>query len=42
VNGRLRLAGAINHKAGSEGGETRINYKTLDQLDDIARRLRWD
>ncbi len=28
---------AISHK--SKGGEVRINYKTLDQLDDLCRRL---
>jgi ParB family chromosome partitioning protein len=38
----LGLAVTINHKAGGESGEVRIAYKTLEQLDDVARRLRWD
>jgi hypothetical protein len=32
----------IDHKPGGESGEVRIAYKTLEQLDDIACRLRWD
>ncbi|ECI7719391.1 chromosome partitioning protein ParB, partial [Salmonella enterica subsp. enterica] len=28
----------INHK--SRGGEVRISYKTLEQLDDLCRRLK--
>ena len=34
----LGLTVAINHKSG--GGEVRIRYKTLEQLDDVCRRLR--
>jgi len=34
----LGLAVAINHKPG--GGELRIRYKTLEQLDDVCRRLK--
>jgi ParB family chromosome partitioning protein len=33
------LAVAIAHKP--DGGEVRIRYKTLEQLDDICRRLRY-
>lgn len=35
---RIGLRVAINHK--SKGGELRISYKTLDQLDDICQRLK--
>ena len=35
----LGLNVRIDHK-GKKGGELRIAYKTLDQLDDICRRLR--
>jgi ParB family chromosome partitioning protein len=34
----LGLAVAINHAAG--GGDLRIRYKTLEQLDDLCRRLK--
>jgi ParB family transcriptional regulator, chromosome partitioning protein len=34
----LGLTVAINHKSG--GGEVRIRYTTLEQLDDVCRRLR--
>ena len=34
----LGLAVLINHKPG--GGEVRIRYKTLEQLDDVCRRLK--
>jgi ParB family transcriptional regulator, chromosome partitioning protein len=34
----LGLAVAINHKPG--GGEMRIRYKTLEQLDEVCRRLK--
>jgi ParB family transcriptional regulator, chromosome partitioning protein len=33
----LGLAVAIEHRG--KGGELRIRYKTLDQLDDVIRRL---
>jgi hypothetical protein len=33
--------GLAVHKPGGENGEVRIAYKTLEQLDDIARRLKW-
>jgi ParB family chromosome partitioning protein len=35
---RLGLAVTIDHKA--NGGEVRVRYSTLEQLDDICRRLR--
>ena len=35
---RLGLAVTIDHKA--SGGEVRIRYSTLEQLDDVCRRLR--
>lgn len=38
----LGLRVTVNHKPGGESGEIRIAYKTLEQLDDLARRLRWD
>jgi len=34
---RLGLAVAIDHKG--SGGEVRVKYKTLEQLDDVCRRL---
>ncbi|MET0939787.1 MAG: ParB/RepB/Spo0J family partition protein [Mesorhizobium sp.] len=34
----IGLRVAINHK--EKGGEVRINYRTLDQLDELCRRLR--
>ncbi len=37
LSDRLGLAVAIDHK--SNGGQIRISYKTLDQLDDLCRRL---
>jgi len=42
ISDHLGLKVTVNHKPGGESGEIRIAYKTLDQLDDIARRLRWD
>jgi len=42
MSDHLGLRVTVNHKPGGESGEIRIAYKTLDQLDDIARRLRWD
>ena len=39
VSDGLGLAVAIAHKP--EGGEVRIRYKTLEQLDDVCRRLRF-
>lgn len=37
LSDRLGLSVQIDHK--SNGGQIRISYKTLDQLDDICRRL---
>ena len=34
----IALSVNIAHK-GDKGGELKISYKTLEQLDDIARRL---
>ena len=39
VLGILGLAVTIAHKP--DGGEVRIRYKTLEQLDDVCRRLRF-
>lgn len=39
VSDGLGLAVAIAHKP--DGGEVRIRYKTLEQLDDVCRRLRF-
>jgi ParB family chromosome partitioning protein len=38
ISNRLGLSVEIAHK-GDKGGEIRIAYKTLEQLDDLARRL---
>jgi ParB family chromosome partitioning protein len=38
LSDRLGLAVTIDHRA--NGGEVRVDYKTLEQLDDICRRLR--
>lgn len=38
ISNRLGLKVQIIHK-GDKGGEIRVSYKTLEQLDDIARRL---
>ena len=35
---RLGLAVAVHHR-GDKGGELRVSYKTLEQLDEIVRRL---
>lgn len=37
ITARLGLAVEIKH--GSKGGELRVQYKTLEQLDDVCRRL---
>ena len=37
LSDRLGLSVAINHKGG--GGQLKINYKTLDQLEEICRLL---
>lgn len=42
MSDHLGLKVTVNHKPGGESGELRIAYTTLEQLDDIARRLRWD
>jgi len=42
MSDHLGLKVTVNHKSGGESGELRIAYTTLDQLDDIARRLRRD
>ena len=34
-----RLVAAISHVDGTGKGTMTLNYKTLDQLDDICRRL---
>jgi ParB family chromosome partitioning protein len=39
ISNRLGLKVQVIHK-GDEGGEIRITYKTLEQLDDIERRLK--
>ncbi|MEY4707033.1 MAG: hypothetical protein RJB58_756 [Pseudomonadota bacterium] len=39
ISDRLGLKVEIIHK-GDKGGEIRVRYKTLEQLDDIARRLK--
>lgn len=38
VSAALGLAVSIDHK-GDAGGEVRVKYKTLEQLDEICRRL---
>ena len=38
VSNRLGLKVQIIHK-GDKGGEMRISYKTLEQLDDLTKRL---
>jgi ParB family chromosome partitioning protein len=30
---------SIDHSAGSEGGRLSVNYRNLDQLDDLLRAL---
>jgi ParB family chromosome partitioning protein len=30
---------SIDHKAGSEGGRLTLNYRSLEQLDDLLRAL---
>ena len=37
LSDRLGLSVVIDHK--TNGGQIRISYKTLDQLDDLCRRL---
>ena len=39
ISNRLGLKIQILHK-GEKGGEVRISYKTLEQLDDLERRLK--
>jgi ParB family chromosome partitioning protein len=39
ISNRLGLKVEVIHK-GDKGGEIRVRYKTLEQLDDIARRLK--
>ena len=39
LSNALGLKVEVMHK-GSKGGEVRISYKTLEQLDDVARRLK--
>ena len=39
ISKRLGLKVQVIHK-GDKGGEIRVSYKTLEQLDDIARRLK--
>ncbi len=39
ISNRLGLKVDVIHK-GDKGGEIRVRYKTLEQLDDIARRLK--
>jgi ParB family chromosome partitioning protein len=38
IGAALGLAVTISHK-GEAGGELRVSYKTLEQLDEVARRL---
>ena len=40
ITARLGLAVDIRH--GAKGGELRVQYKTLEQLDDVCRRLSAD
>jgi len=42
LSDKLGLNVTINHKSDSESGEIRIAYRTLDQFDDVCRRLKWD
>lgn len=39
LSANLQMKVTINHKAGSEGGVVTIQYKDLDQLDDLCRIL---
>ncbi|MBQ1202505.1 MAG: ParB/RepB/Spo0J family partition protein [Loktanella sp.] len=39
LSATLRMKVTIDHKAGDEGGKISINYKSLDQLDDLLRAL---
>ena len=36
----LGIEAVINQKSGEEGGELRLHYKTLDQLEFVCRRLK--
>lgn len=38
----LGLRVTVNHKPGEESGEIRIAYKSLEQFDEVRRRLMWD
>ena len=42
LSDKLGLKITVNHKPDSESGEIRIAYKTLEQFDEIRRRLTWD
>lgn len=39
LSANLRLPVSIDHKASGKGGELRIRYKTLDELDGLCQRL---
>ena len=39
LSASLRMKVTIDHPTGSEGGKMVINYKSLDQLDDLLRAL---
>lgn len=39
LSASLRMKVTIDHPAGSDGGKMVINYKSLDQLDDLLRAL---
>jgi ParB family chromosome partitioning protein len=42
LSDKLGLKITVNHKPDSETGEVRIAYKTLEQFDEVRRRLTWD
>lgn len=39
LSAALGLKVTLNHKAGGESGQLTLSYKSLDQLDDLCRRL---
>jgi ParB family chromosome partitioning protein len=39
LSAALKMAVRIDHGAAADGGRVTITYKTLDQLDDLLRRL---
>ena len=39
LSAQLRMKVSIDHAAGSEGGKLTINYRSLEQLDDLLRAL---